>query len=95
MKDLQEELRNLSDGLAQKADGAAVQSVSSNIKLLHMCRVGFDLLGLLMIRRFSLLALFGQEEDMLNIQFSMAELQNRCVDQGVTASDSATVSFTV
>ena len=74
---------------------AAVQSVSSNIELLHMCRVGFDLMGLLTIRRFSLLALFGQEEDMLNIQFSMAELQNRCVDQGVSASDSATVAFTV
>ena len=27
-----------------------------------------------------------QEEDMLNIQISMAELQNRCVDQGVSAS---------
>ena len=31
---------------------------------------------------------------MLNIQFSMAELQNRCVDQGVGASDTATVAFT-
>lgn len=47
VKDLQEELRNLSDGLAQK------------------------------------------EEDMLNIQFSMAELQNRCVDQGVLVEENA------
>eukprot|EP00434_Breviolum_minutum_P041590 symbB.v1.2.036999.t1/scaffold5351.1/size28190/4 len=47
VRDLQEELRNLSDGLAQK------------------------------------------EEDMLNIQFSMAELQNRCLDQGVLVEENA------
>ncbi|OLQ07271.1 hypothetical protein AK812_SmicGene9378 [Symbiodinium microadriaticum] len=44
---LQEELRNLSDGLAQK------------------------------------------EEDMLNIQFSMVELQNRCSDQGALVEENA------
>ena len=27
-----------------------------------------------------------QEEDMLNIQFSMVELQNRCSDQGAASS---------
>ena len=55
--------------------------------LLHMCRDGFDLMGLLTIRQLSLLVFFGQEEDMLNLVFSMAELQSRCADQGVSASD--------
>ena len=34
----------------------------------------------------SVFSVLLQEEDMLNIQFSMVELQNRCSDQGAASS---------